>query len=107
MDSMGSRIGDPAPLTSADKGFYYKEILRLVNEAKNNLGTYFPTYNGGGVAYVTFTLAVVRPLLARCKNWFIKDDVLNEAGLVTGLARIDIAVGDTVISGSPTAALMV
>ena len=33
-----SRIGDPEPVTSADKGFYYKEIIRLVNEAKTSLG---------------------------------------------------------------------
>ena len=41
---------------------------------------------GGGIAYVTITLAIVRPILARCQKWLIKDDVLNEAGLVTGLA---------------------
>ena len=40
----------------------------------------------GGVAYVTFTLAVVRPLLARCQKWLVKDEALNEAGLVFGLA---------------------
>ena len=33
-----SRIGDPEPVTSADKGFYYKEIIRLVNEAQTSLG---------------------------------------------------------------------
>lgn len=33
-----SRVGEPEPVTSADKGFYYKEILRLVNEAKTSLG---------------------------------------------------------------------
>jgi autotransporter-associated beta strand protein len=29
-----SRIGEPEPLVAGDKGFYYKEIIRLVNEAK-------------------------------------------------------------------------
>jgi autotransporter-associated beta strand protein len=43
-----SRVGEPEPALPADKGFYYKEIIRLVNEAKNNLGNYFPGYNGGG-----------------------------------------------------------
>ncbi|MEO0018722.1 MAG: hypothetical protein RLZZ522_2005 [Verrucomicrobiota bacterium] len=33
-----SRVGDPEPVVSADKGFYYKEIIRLVNEAKTSLG---------------------------------------------------------------------
>jgi len=36
-----SRVGGPEPLVSTDKGFYYKEILRLVNEAKASVsGTY-------------------------------------------------------------------
>ncbi len=33
-----SRVGDPEPVVSTDKGFYYKEIIRLVNEAKVALG---------------------------------------------------------------------
>jgi autotransporter-associated beta strand protein len=33
-----SRVGEPEPLVAADKGFYYKEIIRLVNEAKTALG---------------------------------------------------------------------
>lgn len=41
---------------------------------------------GGGIAYVAFTLAIIRPLLARCQKWLVKDDLLNEAGLVVGLA---------------------
>lgn len=34
-----SRVGEPQPVVSADKGFYYKEIIRLVNEAKASLGS--------------------------------------------------------------------
>ena len=34
-----SRVGDPEPVVSTDKGFYYKEIIRLVNEAKASLGS--------------------------------------------------------------------
>lgn len=33
-----SRVGEPEPVVSTDKGFYYKEIIRLVNEAKTALG---------------------------------------------------------------------
>jgi hypothetical protein len=33
-----SRAGEPEPVVAADKGFYYKEIIRLVNEAKASLG---------------------------------------------------------------------
>jgi hypothetical protein len=36
------------PVNSTQEGFYYTEILRLVNEATNQLGTYFPDYNGEG-----------------------------------------------------------
>ena len=41
---------------------------------------------GGGATYVTATLLVVRPLLARWKGTLVKDGALSEAGLVTGLA---------------------
>jgi hypothetical protein len=33
-----SRIGEPEPVVAGDKGFYYNEIIRLVNEAKAALG---------------------------------------------------------------------
>ena len=34
-----SRVGAPQPVASTDKGFYYQEIIRLVNEAKTSLGS--------------------------------------------------------------------
>ncbi|MEP7014129.1 MAG: cation:proton antiporter [Verrucomicrobiota bacterium] len=40
----------------------------------------------GGVAYVAFTLLVVRPLFVRAKAWLIEDGALTEAGLVMALA---------------------
>ncbi|GAA5478291.1 hypothetical protein Hhel01_01789 [Haloferula helveola] len=48
------RVGEPAPVTSSDKGFYYEEILRLVSEATTNLGTYFTDYDGGGYEIAGF-----------------------------------------------------
>ena len=42
------------PSSGGTTGFYYNEILRLVNEATTNLGTYFPDYNGGGYEIVGF-----------------------------------------------------
>ncbi|MGD7653814.1 MAG: sialate O-acetylesterase, partial [Verrucomicrobiales bacterium] len=33
------------PSSSGDTGFYYSEILRVVNDALDNLGTYFPEYD--------------------------------------------------------------
>ena len=42
---------------------------------------------GGGVLFVSVALLVVRPLLDRCKHWWIeKDETLSETGLVVGLA---------------------
>ena len=40
----------------------------------------------GGVLFVLVALLVVRPLLDRCKRWWIaKDETLTESGLVMGL----------------------
>lgn len=41
---------------------------------------------GGGIAYVTVTLLVIRPFLDRIELWLQKDGALTEAGLVVGLA---------------------
>ncbi len=37
------------PKTPADPGFYYHEILRIVKNVTENIGTYFPDYKGQGV----------------------------------------------------------
>ncbi|HKK18936.1 MAG TPA: sialate O-acetylesterase, partial [Opitutales bacterium] len=42
------------PSSGGDTGFYYNEILRLVNEATDNLGTYFPDYDDGGYEIAGF-----------------------------------------------------
>ena len=36
------------PVAEGDQGFYYKQVLSLVNDAIANLGTYFPGYNSTG-----------------------------------------------------------
>ncbi len=36
------------PSSGGTTGFYYNEVVRLVNEAIANLGTYFPGYNAAG-----------------------------------------------------------
>jgi hypothetical protein len=38
----------PTPQAPGDPGFYYAEILRLVNDAIDNLDTYFPDYDPAG-----------------------------------------------------------
>ena len=39
----------PKPLVPQDPGFYYHEILRIVNHVTENIGTYFPAYAGQGM----------------------------------------------------------
>ena len=39
------------PVAAGDQGFYYTEILRLVNEATTNLASYVPGYNGEGYEF--------------------------------------------------------
>jgi Kef-type K+ transport system membrane component KefB len=42
---------------------------------------------GGGLLFVLVAIAVVRPLLDRCKHWMIhSDETLSDTGLVIGLA---------------------
>ena len=54
---------------------------------------------GGGIAYVAFTLLVIRPLLARAKGWLIKDGALTEAGLATALALMALGAWFTDLVG--------
>jgi Kef-type K+ transport system membrane component KefB len=53
----------------------------------------------GGVAYVAFTLLVVRPLLVRAKEWLVKDGTLVEAGLVVALALMALGAWFTDLIG--------
>lgn len=53
----------------------------------------------GGVAYVLFTLLIVRPLLVRAKAWLVKDGTLIEAGLVVALALMALGVWFTDLIG--------
>jgi Kef-type K+ transport system membrane component KefB len=54
---------------------------------------------GGGVAYLAFTLLLVRPLLARAKGWLLKDGILTDAGLVIGLALMALGAWFTDLIG--------
>ena len=48
-------IGDyPKPMVPSDPGFYYHEILRIVKDVTENVGTYFPDYKGQGVEIAGF-----------------------------------------------------
>ena len=54
---------------------------------------------GGGLAYVTFTLLVIRPLLVRVKDWLVDNGALNEAGLVLPLALMAVGAWFTDLIG--------
>ena len=54
---------------------------------------------GGGIAYVAITLALIKPLLARCEHWLHKDGKLAEAGLVIGLALMALGAWFTDLIG--------
>ncbi len=54
---------------------------------------------GGGIAYVAFTLLVIKPLLARLERHLQKDGVLSEAGLVIGLALLALGACFTDLIG--------
>jgi Kef-type K+ transport system membrane component KefB len=54
---------------------------------------------GGGAAYVAVTLLLIRPLLARFKEWMIQDGTLTEAGLVIGLALMALGAWFTDLIG--------
>jgi hypothetical protein len=51
--------GDPSgyttpPLTPADSGYYFMETVSIVRDVINNLGTYFPSYDGNGYEIAGF-----------------------------------------------------
>ena len=54
---------------------------------------------GGGVAYVAFTLLIVRPVLLKSKEWLTKDGGLTDAGLVVGLALMALGAWFTDLIG--------
>ncbi len=54
---------------------------------------------GGGIAYITFVLLVMRPVLARSKALLVKDGALTDAGLVLGLALMALGAWFTDLIG--------
>ena len=54
---------------------------------------------GGGIAYVTVALLLIKPLLARIQGWLHKEDSLTEAGLVVGLALMALGAWFTDLIG--------
>jgi Kef-type K+ transport system membrane component KefB len=61
-------------------------LLAVVLASMDNNWSHAFVNIGCGVAYVAFTLLLVRPLLARATRWMAKDGELTDAGLVAGIA---------------------
>src|ERR1044072_6272290 len=54
---------------------------------------------GGGLAYVAFTLLIVRPLFASAKGWLVKEGTLTEAGFVVALTLMGLGAWFTDLIG--------
>lgn len=65
---------------------------------EDNLGSAVVSI-GGAIGYVTVTLLIVRPLLARLAKFLIKDEQLTDAGLVIGLAMMALGAWFTDLIG--------
>jgi Kef-type K+ transport system membrane component KefB len=61
-------------------------LLALVLASLDHNWSHALTNIGGGLAYVAFTLLIVRPLFASAKTWLVKEGTLTEAGFVVALA---------------------
>ena len=44
----------PTPRVPSDPGFYYHEILRIVGDVTENIGSFFPDYQGQGIEIAGF-----------------------------------------------------
>jgi K+:H+ antiporter len=53
----------------------------------------------GGIAYVAFTLSIVRPSLVRAKDWLVKNGTLTDGGLAVGLALMALGAWFTDLIG--------
>ncbi len=74
-------------------------LLAVVLASFDNNWSHALTNIVGGVAYVTVTLLIVRPLLARAQERVMKDGVLTDAGLVTGIALMALGAWFTDLIG--------
>jgi Kef-type K+ transport system membrane component KefB len=74
-------------------------LLALVLSSLDHNWSHALVNIGGGVAYVVFTLLIVRPLFAGAKTWLIKDGALTEAGLVVALALMALGAWFTDLIG--------
>jgi Kef-type K+ transport system membrane component KefB len=74
-------------------------LLAVVLASMDNNWSHALTNIAGGLAYVAFTLLVIRPLLARAASWLAKEGALTEAGLATALALMVLGAWFTDLVG--------
>lgn len=74
-------------------------LLAVVLACADNNWSHALVNIGGGMAYAACAVLVIRPLLARCKAWLIKDEKLTDAGLVLGLALMSLGAWFTDLIG--------
>jgi Kef-type K+ transport system membrane component KefB len=74
-------------------------LLAVVLASLDHIWSHALLNIGGGLAYVAFTLLVVRPLLAKGQRWLTKDGSLSEAGLVLILALMALGAWFTDLIG--------
>ena len=74
-------------------------LLALVLSSLDHNWTHALANISGGVAYVTFTLLIVRPMFGRAKTRLIKDGALTEAGLALALALMALGAWFTDLIG--------
>jgi len=74
-------------------------LLALVLASLDHNWSHALTNIGGGLAYVAFTLLIVRPLFASAKSWLVKEGTLTEAGFVVALALMALGAWFTDLIG--------
>jgi Kef-type K+ transport system membrane component KefB len=74
-------------------------LLALVLASFENNWSHALVNISAGIAYVAFTLLLIRPLLARGKEWLIRNGTLTDAGLVVGLALMALGAWFTDLVG--------
>jgi Kef-type K+ transport system membrane component KefB len=74
-------------------------LLAVVLASFDNNWSHALVNIGGGIGYVTVTLLLIRPLLAKIEGLLIKDAEMTEAGLVVGLALMALGAWFTDLIG--------
>jgi Kef-type K+ transport system membrane component KefB len=74
-------------------------LLAVVLSSLDHNWTHALVNIGGGLAYVAFTLLVVRPLLVRGEGWLVREGALTEAALAIALALMALGAWFTDLIG--------